>query len=316
MTVRHYHSTDAGAPILTGQAGSLISLLDAILVNGYDSKPGLGWTIAYSSGDKRAYRLNSATQSGRYLRVDDSNAQYAIVNAYNAMTDVDTGTGGFPSTATARYWRKSASSDAVARAWDAYGDEAFLYLFVKWSTTAVYLHAVYTFGDLVPLADNPGVVSVMTGYQANNSTFPYQSSGDFLNPNMTNAGTNIHAIPAYDGTLTEQNGRGVGHYMIGGQIGDGWLPLTNGEPNGVGLRASPCLLSRLGGNQVGTNPPNWMVGEFPGLLCPWHRPNGSTLHGTVYNDLIDGGGRSYMLQGIDVGNVAGGVLMDITGPWR
>ena len=35
MTVRVYKSTDGSAPVLTGQAGSLTTLLDAVLVNGY-----------------------------------------------------------------------------------------------------------------------------------------------------------------------------------------------------------------------------------------------------------------------------------------
>jgi hypothetical protein len=34
MTVRVYRSTDASAPVLTGQVGSLTALLDAVLVNG------------------------------------------------------------------------------------------------------------------------------------------------------------------------------------------------------------------------------------------------------------------------------------------
>jgi hypothetical protein len=45
MTVRIYRSTDGSAPVLTGQAGKLTDLLDAILVNGYGSKTAAGWTI-------------------------------------------------------------------------------------------------------------------------------------------------------------------------------------------------------------------------------------------------------------------------------
>lgn len=35
--IQHFRCTDTGAPVLTGQAGSLIALLDAVLVNGYNS---------------------------------------------------------------------------------------------------------------------------------------------------------------------------------------------------------------------------------------------------------------------------------------
>ena len=37
-----YRSDDAGAPNLTGAAGSLIAILDAVLVNGYGAKPAAG----------------------------------------------------------------------------------------------------------------------------------------------------------------------------------------------------------------------------------------------------------------------------------
>lgn len=47
-TVVYYSSTDAGAPTLNNAAGSMIGLLDAILVNGYGTKPVT--SISVSSG--------------------------------------------------------------------------------------------------------------------------------------------------------------------------------------------------------------------------------------------------------------------------
>lgn len=38
VNVNFYRSTDTGAPIIDGQVGSLITLLDAVLINGYNSK--------------------------------------------------------------------------------------------------------------------------------------------------------------------------------------------------------------------------------------------------------------------------------------
>lgn len=37
MAIKIYKSTDAGAPSLTGQAGSMVTVLDAVLVNGYNT---------------------------------------------------------------------------------------------------------------------------------------------------------------------------------------------------------------------------------------------------------------------------------------
>lgn len=38
MTTRLYRSTDTGAPVLSGSAGTLITVLDALLINGYNSQ--------------------------------------------------------------------------------------------------------------------------------------------------------------------------------------------------------------------------------------------------------------------------------------
>jgi predicted chitinase len=45
-TWTEYMSTDAGAPVLDGNAGSMNTVLRAILVNGYGAKPAAGWTGA------------------------------------------------------------------------------------------------------------------------------------------------------------------------------------------------------------------------------------------------------------------------------
>lgn len=313
MTVRDYYSTDAGAPVLSGQAGAMIELLDAVLVNGYGSKPGLGWSIAYQDTNKRAYRLNSAVHSGRYLRVDDSNGQYAIVNAYNAMTDVNTGSGGFPDTGTARYWRKSSSSDSVARSWAIYGDEGFAHLFLRWSAATTNTYEHHVFGDLVRMADNPGQPTVFTGSSLNNDAF-VTNSNDLQRINSAGDLVRIHAVPAADGTIVEQNGRFVGHFMCGTSTGDGKLSIALAEANGVSLRASPLFLARDGGTQGATN---WMMGQMPGLLAPWHRMD-AALSGLIYDDLIDGGARQYRVQEIHpiAGGIKAAVLIDVTGPWR
>jgi len=92
-----YTSTDAGAPQLTGQAGSLLALLRAVLVNGYSTgataKAPLGWTQEFSGTNKAVFRNNPTTGSGYRLRIDDTQAREARMRAYTTMTNVDTGTG-------------------------------------------------------------------------------------------------------------------------------------------------------------------------------------------------------------------------------
>lgn len=45
-SVKHFHSAMVGAPVLNGQAGSMIALLSACLVNGFDVKAGTSLTVA------------------------------------------------------------------------------------------------------------------------------------------------------------------------------------------------------------------------------------------------------------------------------
>lgn len=56
--VRTFKSTDASAPVLTGQVGALTALLDACLVNGYGSIPCAGMEIGQTTTNKRQYILN------------------------------------------------------------------------------------------------------------------------------------------------------------------------------------------------------------------------------------------------------------------
>lgn len=67
MTVRMYDSTHVGAPVLTGQAGSLKALLKAILVDGFNStavtitRTGDWATVAHNAHGLPAYVSPSAT---------------------------------------------------------------------------------------------------------------------------------------------------------------------------------------------------------------------------------------------------------------
>jgi hypothetical protein len=152
MAYTIYRSTDSGAPVLTGNTASLIPLLDAILVNGYGSKPPAGWTKPFSGTDKAVYR-NAATAIARsYFRVvDPAPNNSARVRGYDTMTDVDTGTGPFPLpsdiTGDGMAIRKSSDGSGTARAWIAAADERTLVLFVQFDGT---YWETYYLGDGIP----------------------------------------------------------------------------------------------------------------------------------------------------------------------
>lgn len=95
-----YSSNDASAPVLSYGAGTLITVLDACLVNGYGAKGAAGWAKTYSGTNKAAYKMGTGGSARRmFLRVEDANAQYGQIRGYDDMTGVDTGTEPFPTVA-------------------------------------------------------------------------------------------------------------------------------------------------------------------------------------------------------------------------
>lgn len=145
MTVQLFKSTDASAPVLTGQNGSLVALLDACLVNGYGSKSAAGWTKSYSATNKGAYKQAASgnNPTGLFLYVDDTGpgsgaGREARVCGFETMSAITpVGTGQFPnntqSAIGAGYLaiRKSNTNDATARKWYIVADQWTFYLFVE-----------------------------------------------------------------------------------------------------------------------------------------------------------------------------------------
>lgn len=217
IAVKRYTSTQTGAPTLTGQVGTLVTLLDACLKDGFNSKSvssatqtagvatltfsgahgyavndvivisganeaawndefrvltvadsthltfaiasgttspatgtltakiaPLGWTKPYSGTNKAAY-LPKSQYVQSYLRVQDDSStptsasgRWAKLRGYESMSDVDTGTGLFPTAAQSTNGLslvKSSTSDSTARAWVLVGDGGLIYVGTAWSAS-------------------------------------------------------------------------------------------------------------------------------------------------------------------------------------
>ena len=69
-----------------------------------------GWEKTYSDTNKAVYRSLDPKSPGHFLRVDDTNPQSVRVRAFETMTDIDTGTGPYPTDAQCAgggYWYKN-----------------------------------------------------------------------------------------------------------------------------------------------------------------------------------------------------------------
>ena len=135
-----YASTDASAPVLQGNVGSLIALLDACLVNGYTGKPAAGWTKDFSGTNLAAYRMGTGGTARRmYLRVDDTNATLARLRGFDSMTDVNTGTEPFPTVAQSANGHTIYKSNTAAatRAWVIVATPTCFYLCIVANQTTI-----------------------------------------------------------------------------------------------------------------------------------------------------------------------------------
>lgn len=187
MTVRVYKSTDGSAPVLTGAAGSLVALLDAILVNGYGAKTAAGWTIGFTAANKRAYLQNltgANNAAGMYLYVDDSapgagGAREARACGFETMSAITpTGTGQFPTAAQSTIGvgtlviRKSTTADATARAWTCIANGQTIHLFIETGdivgppSLAAY---PFIFGDFTSYKTGDQYAVLILGRQIENS---------------------------------------------------------------------------------------------------------------------------------------------------
>ncbi len=329
-----YQSSDAGAPQLTGQAGSLTALLDAVLVNGYGSgaasKAGAGWSIAYSGANKRAYRNEQASGTGAYLRVDDSGSDFRIarVRAFESMSTIDAGVGPSPTTAqssSGRVWVKSESADAVARIWTAVATRRAVYLFtspmavtdVGYERVALTPHfagdiASHAEGDQSRflLIDNPYsgfTAATYTGFTApaahwaDPAVMPGTPVGHLLRPYTQQQGSTPAAVARCG------SGAAPNTFALGGS--GAAFP----DPVSGGLMFDRALVIEA----VGV-----VRGHLPGVFIPLHtRP---FAEGDVITDLAGLGGAKVLAKvayaavgSRPIGNSGyfGQLLFDLSNPW-
>lgn len=211
-----YKSTDTSAPTLSGTAGDLVTLLDAILVNGYGTQPAAGWTKAFSGTNAAAYLAAGGNQF--YLDVNDNGpgaggAREARMRGYEAMTAVSTGTNPFPTVAqlaAGLVCRKSAALSATTRTWVAVADDRTLYLFVDPGDSLGYTG--FMFGDFFSYLVNDGFRTMIIGrITENNATAAAETldiaslsvtttAGHYIARSYTQFGTSIAAGKQGDAT--------------------------------------------------------------------------------------------------------------------
>lgn len=227
----YYSFGDAGAPSLTATTASLINLLNAILVTGYGSKAGAGWTVDYTSSAFTGSTFRMASGSRFYLNVRDDaiiTAKEARVSCNETASAFGTGSGYFPSTSSQGVnsqgylvVRKSNGLDTTpSKPWYAFADGSTLMLFIHSGDTVNNLQSLY-FGDI----------------------YSYKSSSDaYKCAIIARASENGVGYDSFDTILSSYSSNVGGHFMARGHLGTG-ISLAVGKISNSSLNGGSGYLS-------------------------------------------------------------------------
>lgn len=226
-----YSSSDASGPgQLTGQAGTLIALLKACLVDGYAGKANVGWTQPIAtSGNIGSFKAGAGSQMTLLVNDNGPNVtstyKEAWVTGWESLATVGapvgTGTGQFPTPAqqlTTGHGvvRKSSSADGVGRAWQLFADTVTAMLFVQTDSFEMMFH----FGDIYSMKGNTDAYRCLLMAMANeNGTTSYMDyfaaintavNGHFMPRTYGGAGASITVGKHGDGSKGNASGASVG----------------------------------------------------------------------------------------------------------
>lgn len=354
MTVRLFYSTETGLGAVQGVVGSLITALDKVLVNGYNSQSltsvtrvgttatatknahgfregqrilHAGWDQAEYNGEFFIFNVATNTYdftitgtpatpatgatptakvaplgfgkpfagtnlavyrapSGNrhYLRVDDTGTTTARAIGYESMTDVNTGTNGFPTNAqvaSGLFINKSGTASAVDRAFIIVGDEKRFYIFVDVSSDTFSSAQAFFFGEVVsyksgdvynsmiigPASSAPTTGNTLQMVTSNNTVI----AGHYMARSYTQTGGSTQISKHLD--YVKSNAAST----IGSAGG------TYPDPVSGALNVSPIFLSE----SVNAN-----RGELPGIIGPLH--NRPLTHGDTYDGSDDYAGKKFL----------------------
>lgn len=163
-----------------------------------------GWEKAFSATNLAVYRSLDASSTQMYLRVDDSNPNNARVLGYETMSDVNTGSGPFPTNSQLSgglYWGKSGTSDSTSRVWILVADKKTLYYMPAASVSAPgQVHGNGVFGDIASAKPGDAFRCMINGDESATTSFsPGSSAANFDQGQNTAITTGAYAARSYSG---------------------------------------------------------------------------------------------------------------------
>lgn len=318
-----FRSSDASAPVLHGNAGSLVAVLDGCLVTGYGAQTALGWGSPYTAANKAVYRAASGVR--HYLDIDDSAPDATALGrnargrAYEVMTAVGTGTNPFPTVAQVTNCVatvKSTTTGTTARPWILIGDAlSFIFLCEPAGTDPPNLgthvwSSGFHFGEMLS-ALTGDLYRTLYGFQSVTTTVVTAATSAFAGLAQSNSASAINQVMAR--TYTGAGGSDWVCFVPNGFFGlieTGLFVFPN--PVDGGLWANAIDINERGSAAAAANAVSFgQRGRARGILQA-----GYTAAGFNDQDTANGNptgpfsGRTYMML-----KLTGGMLLVETTAW-
>lgn len=272
-----------------------------------------GWLKAFSKPNVAAYKSADLTATGLYIRIDDTSATSCRVRGYETFTDIDTGTGLFPTDSQysgGMWWRKSNNADSTSRYWCVIANSTMVYLGINNVNRSVKSFTWFGFGDIVSrkandpykfvVSGNPG--DYTGGYTSTSplfSTIGYQRAYRFMARGYSGLGGSSCACPLW-------LSRNLDMDVISGYCPE--LPFPN--PADGSLLVSDVHLVETVTNKGyrGTVPGAYALIQSVQEYIPDH---------TIFDNITSLPGRRVAIKTIDTASNGyyGAVAFDLTGPW-
>jgi hypothetical protein len=261
------------------------------------TKAGAGWTKPYSGTNLAVYKQGTGSNQ-RYLRVDDTGTTSARVVPYESMSDVNTGTNGFPTEAQVSgglHFPKSSAS--TNRDWILVATEKYFYLHVNYSgtvtgsplcffgdfesdlSTADAYNTAVSAGTSANFGSGHGVLSVV-------GSLPNATAGSYVARSYTQTGGSVAIGKTNNSVLSATafySGAGGASYPD---------PVTNGLLHYLLDVTEPSIGKR---------------GNLPGILSPLH--NLPLTHLDTFVGMGDYAGKTYLVL---TGHSSGQVFIEIS----
>lgn len=267
------------------------------------------WEKAFSGTNKAAYRSTHADATGLLLRVDDSVGNYANVRGYESMSDIDTGTGEFPTLAqrATSVWNKSDAVNSIIKSWNLVADGLLFYMPIRPINTSGERYLNCFFGDIISYKSGDQYHAAIT--TSLTTTANTAASLSYLNALLGGGiNKNCHIARSYTQTGASEPFSFGGVQLNSGDAGDASLP-SYPSPLDNSLILSDLKLIQENANHI--------RGNMPGFYnCHQKVP---LSHGDIVTDAL-GPGRHVMLMAA-CSNALNGTAyyryaLDIIGGWR